>query len=106
MLAAGNGGSIVLTSSIGGYRGLPLSAHYVAAKHGIVGLCKTLAWELGPARIRVNTIHPNGVNTAMMTELDLVPGLMNDPRAVVHLAGVLPEDWMTQEPEDVAATVA
>src|SRR6185437_3566896 len=48
MIAADNGGSIILTSSIGGYRGLPFEAHYVAAKHGLVGLCKTLAFEVGP----------------------------------------------------------
>ncbi len=106
MIKAGNGGSIVMTSSIGGYRGLPYEAHYVAAKHGIVGLCKVLAFELGPERIRVNTIHPNGVNTLMMTEPDLIPALTNDPRAAPHVAVVLPDDMASQEPEDVAATVA
>lgn len=106
MLRAGNGGSIVMTSSIGGYRGLPHEAHYSAAKHGLVGLCKTLAFELGPDRIRVNTIHPNGVNTHMTTEPDLIPVLQSDPRAAAHVAGVLPDDMQMQEPSDVAATVA
>jgi (+)-trans-carveol dehydrogenase len=106
MIAAGNGGSIVLTSSIGGYRGLPFEAHYVAAKHGLVGLCKTLAFEVGPHRIRVNTIHPNGVNTLMGTEPDLIPALLADPKAAAHVASVLPDDMVSQEPEDVAATVA
>lgn len=106
MIRAGNGGSIVMTSSTGGYRGLPHEAHYSAAKHGLVGLCKTLAWELGPERIRVNTIHPNGVNTPMTTEPDLIPLLTSDPRAAAHVGGVLPADMLSQEPADVAATVA
>jgi NAD(P)-dependent dehydrogenase (short-subunit alcohol dehydrogenase family) len=41
-------------------------AHYVAAKHGIVGLMRTLANELGPHSIRVNTIHPTNVDTIMI----------------------------------------
>jgi NAD(P)-dependent dehydrogenase (short-subunit alcohol dehydrogenase family) len=106
MIKAGNGGSIVMTSSIGGYRGLPFEAHYSAAKHAMVGLCKTLAFELGPERIRVNTIHPNGVNTVMGTEPDLIPALAADPKAMAHVAVVLPDDMASQEPEDVAATVA
>jgi (+)-trans-carveol dehydrogenase len=106
MIAAGNGGSIVLTSSVGGYRGLPFEAHYVAAKHGLVGLCKTLAFEVGPDRIRVNTIHPNGVNTLMATEPDLVPALFGDPKAAAHVAVALPDDMASQSPEDVAAAVA
>jgi (+)-trans-carveol dehydrogenase len=106
MIRAGNGGSIVMTSSIGGYRGLPYEAHYSAAKHGMVGLCKTLAFELGPERIRVNTIHPNGVNTLMVTEPDLIPALTGDPRAMAQISVVLPEDMASQEPADVAATVA
>jgi (+)-trans-carveol dehydrogenase len=106
MVKAGNGGSIVMTSSIAGYRGLPYSAHYVAAKHGIVGLCKTLAFELGYERIRVNTVHPNGVDTLMSTEPDLVRALASDPKARTHIEAVLPDDMRGQQPEDVAATVA
>lgn len=106
MIAAGNGGSIVMTSSIGGYRGLPFEAHYSSAKHGMVGLCKTLAFEVGPYRIRVNTIHPGGVDTVMATESDLAPLLFADPRAAVHVAAVLPDDMVLQAPEDVAAVAS
>jgi (+)-trans-carveol dehydrogenase len=106
MIRAGNGGSIVMTSSIGGYRGIPFEAHYSAAKHGLVGLCKVMAFELGPERIRVNTIHPNGVNTLMGTEPDLIPALSGNPKALAQVAVVLPDDMASQEPEDVAATVA
>jgi len=66
MLAAGNGGSIVITSSTAGLKGMAGIAHYDAAKHGVVGLMRTLAVELGPHSIRVNTVHPTGVNTPMV----------------------------------------
>jgi len=66
MIEAGNGGSIVFTSSIGGLKGIQQVAHYVSAKHGIVGLMRTLANELGPYRIRVNTVHPTNVDTIMI----------------------------------------
>jgi SDR family mycofactocin-dependent oxidoreductase len=66
MIEADRGGSILFTSSIGGLKGIQHVAHYVAAKHGIVGLMRTLANELGPHRIRVNTIHPTNVDTIMI----------------------------------------
>src|SRR4051795_6169013 len=63
--AGGNGGSIIITSSIAGLRGVAGCTHYTAAKHGIVGLMRTLARELAPESIRVNTIHPTGVDSPM-----------------------------------------
>ena len=66
MISAGNGGSIVLISSTAGLRGSVFIGHYVSAKHGVVGLMRTLAQELGPHRIRVNSIHPTQVDTAMI----------------------------------------
>lgn len=66
MIAAGNGGSIVLTSSTAGITGFGNLAHYVAAKHGVVGLMKTMANELAPHFIRVNTVHPTNVSTDMI----------------------------------------
>lgn len=60
------GGSLVLVSSIAGLKGLRSVAHYSAAKHGVVGLMRTLAQELAPHSIRVNTIHPTNVNTPMI----------------------------------------
>jgi SDR family mycofactocin-dependent oxidoreductase len=64
--AGGNGGAIVLTSSTAGIMGLPNLAHYVAAKHGVVGLMKVLALELAPEMIRVNSVHPTSVDTDMI----------------------------------------
>jgi (+)-trans-carveol dehydrogenase len=66
MLEADNGGSIILTSSTAGTKGLGNAVHYVAAKHGVVGISKTLAVELGPNNIRVNTVHPTQVNTPLI----------------------------------------
>ncbi|SHN39857.1 mycofactocin-coupled SDR family oxidoreductase [Cryptosporangium aurantiacum] len=62
MLAAGNGGSIVLISSAGGLRGHVPYAHYVASKHGVVGLARALSNELAEHGIRVNSVHPTGVS--------------------------------------------
>jgi (+)-trans-carveol dehydrogenase len=64
--AHGQGGVIVITSSTAGIKGMANLAHYVAAKHGVVGLMKTLANELAPDMIRVNSVHPTGVSTDMI----------------------------------------
>ena len=66
MIASGRGGSIILTSSIAGLIAQPGLSHYVSAKHGVVGLMKTLALELAPLNIRVNSIHPTNVDTEMI----------------------------------------
>lgn len=60
------GGSIILTSSVAGLMGYPNFAHYVASKHAVVGLMRTLALELAPHNIRVNSVHPGSVNTVMV----------------------------------------
>lgn len=65
-LVARGGGSLTFISSIGGLRGMPNVAHYVSAKHGIIGLMRTMANELAPYRIRVNTVHPTNVDTDMI----------------------------------------
>lgn len=59
-------GSVVLVSSIAGLRGLVGVAHYTAAKHGVVGLMRSLAHKLAPHGIRVNSIHPTNVDTPMI----------------------------------------
>src|SRR3981081_2325321 len=64
--AGGRGGSIVITSSDAGLKGFPNLAHYVSAKHGVVGLMRTLALELAPDMIRVNSLHPTTVDTPMV----------------------------------------
>jgi SDR family mycofactocin-dependent oxidoreductase len=58
-------GSIIATSSTAGIKGVPFLSPYVAAKHGVVGMCRSLANELASHHIRVNTVHPTGVDTPM-----------------------------------------
>lgn len=58
-------GSMVLISSVNGLEGGPTFAHYTAAKHGVVGLMRTVALELAPYGIRCNTIHPGAIRTPM-----------------------------------------
>ena len=64
-LIAAGGGSIICTSSTAGLKGLPYLAPYVAAKHGMVGIARAMANELARHNIRVNTVHPTGVDTPM-----------------------------------------
>ena len=66
LVEGGRGGSIVLTSSAAGLMAYPNIGHYVAAKHGVVGLMRTLALELAPHSIRVNSLHPTQVDTPMI----------------------------------------
>ena len=65
-LSAAGGGSIILTSSTAGLKAIPNIGHYTSAKHGVVGLMRTLAQELAPDMIRVNSVHPTAVNTDMI----------------------------------------
>lgn len=70
-LIARGSGSMILTSSIAGLRGLVGVAHYTAAKHGVIGLMRSLANELAPHGVRVNCINPTNVDTPMIQN-DLV----------------------------------
>jgi (+)-trans-carveol dehydrogenase len=65
MIEGGRGGSVVFTSSAAGVIGLPGLVHYVAAKHGVVGMTKALANEWGAHNIRVNAVLPGTVSTEM-----------------------------------------
>ncbi|GAA1779099.1 glucose 1-dehydrogenase [Nocardioides hankookensis] len=62
-LIAAGGGSIINTSSIEGLRGTPWAHGYVASKWGLTGLTKSLAMELAPHGIRVNSLHPGRIST-------------------------------------------
>jgi (+)-trans-carveol dehydrogenase len=102
ILAGGDGGAIVLTSSVAGLKSYPNVAHYVAAKHGVVGLMRTLATELAPYRVRVNTVNPTQVDTDMIQNDVMyhlfVPDEENPTKeqfaAASRDTGLLPVDWI------------
>ncbi len=60
-----SGGSIIITSSVGGVMGSPGMSAYVTSKHAVIGIMRTAALELAANNIRVNTIHPGMVDTGM-----------------------------------------
>ncbi len=66
LIDGGRGGSIVMTGSIAGIIGMPGLAHYAATKHGVNALVKSLANELAPYNIRVNSVNPTNVKTPMI----------------------------------------
>lgn len=68
--AMNNGGSIINTSSVAGLMGSPNVSAYVGSKHAVVGITRTVANEVAPRRIRVNTIHPSPVDNRMMRSLE------------------------------------
>jgi len=111
ILAGGHGGSIILTSSVGGLKAYPHTGHYVAAKHGVVGLMRTFAVELGQHMIRVNSVHPTNVNTPLFMNEPTMrlfrPDLENpgpdDLKAIAQMMHTLPIGWV--EPEDISNAV-
>ena len=104
MIEQGRGGAIVVTSSVAGLRGLPYLADYVASKHAITGLAKTVANEVAQHRIRVNTIHPASVPTGMTTP-ELFGLVQEDARTLGPIfMNALPSSYTSAE--DIAAAVA
>lgn len=111
LISGGNGGSIILTSSVGGLKAYPNTGHYIAAKHGVVGLMRTFAVELGQHSIRVNTVHPTNVSTPMfmnqgtfkMFRPDLENPGPEDLAPVAQFMHVLPVGWV--EPVDISNAV-
>lgn len=73
------GGSLINISSVAGLKGSPLHTPYTASKHGVVGMSRALANELAAANIRVNTVHPTGVETGMRP--DTLHGLLHQTRS-------------------------
>lgn len=111
LIAGGKGGSIILTSSVGGLKAYPHTGHYIAAKHGVVGLMRTFAVELGHHMIRVNSVHPTNVNTPLFMNEGTMklfrPDLENpgpdDMAVVAQMMHVLPIGWV--EPRDISNAV-
>jgi SDR family mycofactocin-dependent oxidoreductase len=105
MIERGKGGSIVITSSVAGLKSLPAQAHYSAAKHGLVGLAKSAAIELGEYGIRVNTVHPWGVATPMAEEDHTIEKLLADHPAYAGSFGSILTNVGLARPEDIAGAV-
>lgn len=114
MVKAGNGGSIVLTSSVAGLVGLasPIagSLGYTAAKHGIVGLMRSYANLLASQHIRVNSVHPAGVNTPMIDN-EFLRGWLAELTSNPETAAMAPDlrnalPIQALEAEDIANAVA
>lgn len=114
LLKSGDGGSIVITSSMAAFKGLPMFAHYSAAKSGVVGLMRALAYEWAPDNIRVNTVHPGSVETDMVHNQAIYalfgPDIPLEERTKENLADrfgaqtALDIPWM--EPIDVSNAIA
>ena len=103
-LIEAGGGSIICTSSTAGIKGLPYLAPYVAAKHGVVGIARTMANELASHKIRVNTVHPTGVDTPMGTGLGGLEALIGrDPNLGPIYMNTLPVEIV--EPRDISNAV-
>lgn len=120
MLEAGHGGSIIITSSANGIKAGPWNVAYNMSKWGVTGLSKTLAAELAKDNIRVNSVHPGGVDTPMANGImnveesgftvgmeenpnltgmltQFIPGMM-DPREISNAVLYLASDeakWVT-----------
>lgn len=103
LLERGRGGSIVITGSAASLRGYPGISHYAAAKHGVVGLMRSLAIELAPHGIRVNCVLPGGVRSPMGTADAMRDWLAAEPDAARALTSLLPVDLV--EPAEVSAAV-
>ncbi|MCV7280359.1 mycofactocin-coupled SDR family oxidoreductase [Mycolicibacterium flavescens] len=107
LIAGERGGAIVFTSSTAGLKGFGGSQGgglgYAASKHGVVGLMRTLANALAPHSIRVNTVHPTGVNTMMAVNPEMTAFLEQYPGAGPHLQNPMPVSLL--QPEDISAAI-
>ena len=101
------GGAIVITSSTAGINGIGGGSGgglgYTASKHGVVGLMRSYANLLAPYDIRVNTVHPTGVNTPMVVNDVMQEFLAQDPQLSQAMSNALPVDML--EPVDISNAV-
>jgi (+)-trans-carveol dehydrogenase len=103
MLQAGNGGSIIITSSSAGTKGMINLGHYSTAKHGLIGLMRTLANELAPHSIRVNTIQPTGVDTDLINNDHVRGFIAANPDWGANMQNALPVEVI--DPVDISNAI-
>jgi SDR family mycofactocin-dependent oxidoreductase len=108
MIERGTGGTIVLTSSAAGNNGIGGPSRgglgYTAAKHGVVGLMRSYANNLAPHSIRVNSVHPTGVNTPMINNPTIDALIAARPDLINVFSNALPVPMI--EPLDVSNAIA
>jgi (+)-trans-carveol dehydrogenase len=112
LISGGRGGAIIITSSVAGLRGFPQQVQYNMAKHANVGLMRTLANELAPHFIRVNTVHPSTVDTPMVSNEvvyrafapEAAEPTRDDVSAAFASLNLLDVPWL--ESEDISGAVA
>jgi SDR family mycofactocin-dependent oxidoreductase len=98
LLEHGDGGAIVITSSVAGLSGMHArfsqkthgGAGYLAAKHGVVGLMRGYANMLAEKNIRVNTVHPTGLNSPMIVNPQVEQLLAEQPEYAAAFENLLP----------------
>ena len=104
LIEQGRGGSMIAISSVAGLKSLPGQAHYSSAKHGVVGLVRAAAIELGPFGVRVNSVHPWGVNTRLAQDSHVGEMLGANPTYAGSFGSILPSPQLA-EPFDIANAV-
>jgi NAD(P)-dependent dehydrogenase (short-subunit alcohol dehydrogenase family) len=105
-LVRAGGGSVILISSAAGLKVQPFMVHYTTSKFAVRGMAKAFATELARHSIRVNSVHPTGVNTPMGTgDMQAVIGkaMATDQRLGMMFANMLPVEGT--QPDDVSDTV-
>jgi len=108
MRAARNGGAIVLISSTQGLKGVggdgsAAQSAYAASKHGMVGLMRSFAHWLAKENIRVNTVHPTGVETPMIMNEVVGAWFSQNPHVAAATENLLPVGMI--QPGDVSDAV-
>jgi SDR family mycofactocin-dependent oxidoreductase len=108
LLEHGDGGAIVITSSVAGLSGMRAKfsqrthggAGYIAAKHGVVGLMRIYANALAEKNIRVNTVHPTGLNSPMIVNEQVDRLLQEQPEYGAAFENLMPVPLI--EPSDIS----
>ena len=112
MIAAGHGGSVIMTSSAAALRAAPQLSPYIAAKTGVIGMMRSMANDLAPYRIRINCVAPTAVPTDFVLNDRLYqvfspdspePNL-EDAKKAMRSLHPLNEPWI--ETKDISAAVA
>ncbi|WP_327241783.1 mycofactocin-coupled SDR family oxidoreductase [Streptomyces sp. NBC_01320] len=110
IVEGGNGGSVIIISSVSGIKGLPFTGAYAASKHGLQGLAAVLAQELAEHNIRVNTVNPGPVSTPLTSDKTGPALLTGDHPDTLLFKGsfspMLPLDGGFMDAKEISAAVA